>query len=604
MRIKYTQDCKIPMRLLHDQRAGISLDNFEIQSCSELGHDDKKIYTSIIIVAYDEGQAVLDLLTSVSSRRKAGMEVILVDNGLDEQTRKLIKKSFSKITYVLSSENVGCSEGRNVGASCAKGEILVFIDSDGSLEKGSLDRIVERMKNSSLVAIRGRVIPLSDHQEDAYVPPHYDLGDCEIESYIDAEGISAWRKDDFLKSGGFEPSLAGGEGVVLCYRMCEFYGYLRDQFLYAPDIKLRHDFAFDVEKLEYKIKQREIFSSQRLLRYPFIDEFILYYSKKRKDLSKNSSRMENLIQNISKQVDSKKENDGYIHSVSEKDGHVSFSVVIPCYNLGKHIMDAVASVRSQTLQGVEIIIVDDASPDQHTQEVLNRMEDDITLIKLEENGGVSRARNAGISQASGEYILCLDADDTIMPEYLEKAKNVFDADNGVDIVSCHAQVWGGKEWVWKADDKLPIQEALMRSPIHTASTFRKSAHDQGGGYDEQLRGYEDWDHWLRIMKQGGTVRVIPDILFRYYVRSGSKVNTSNRNAVELVQRIVNNHRELYEENVDKIFAQRHYEWVMRDARLQELESIVASHQLNDTSNSENLLEKITRYKKKFFPRKL
>lgn len=249
-----------------------------------------------------------------------------------------------------------------------------------------------------------------------------------------------------------------------------------------------------------------------------------------------------------------------------------FSVIIPCYNLGSLLPEAIDSVFAQTLDDVEVIVVDDASSDSETKDVLKDLEDKVQVIYLEKNGGVSVARNEGIKHAKSEYILCLDADDTIEPTYLEKAKNVFDADEKVGLVSCWAQFFGDKNWIWKAKDKMSIVDALVSSPVHTATCFRKSLHDIGGGYDEKLRGYEDWDHWLKIIKQNCVVRVIPEALFNYYVRPGSKVKTSNKNSKDLVAGIVNNHRELYEKHVDVVVAQKHYNWAMCDTRNAQLEN--------------------------------
>ncbi len=237
----------------------------------------------------------------------------------------------------------------------------------------------------------------------------------------------------------------------------------------------------------------------------------------------------------------------------------NFSIIIPCYNLGELLPKAINSVFAQTLENIEIIVVDDASLDRKTQKVLDEVEKKVKVVRLKDNGGVSTARNEGIKLAKSEYILCLDADDTIEPTYLEKAKSIFDASENIGLVSCHAQFFGNSCTRWTPKDNPHIKDALVNSPVHTATCFRKSLHNISGGYDANLYGYEDWDHWLKIMRQKCIARVIPEALFNYYVRSGSKVNTSNRNSFELVSMIIENHKDLYEEHFAYVIAKKHEE---------------------------------------------
>ncbi|HHX58662.1 MAG TPA: glycosyltransferase [Candidatus Moranbacteria bacterium] len=255
-----------------------------------------------------------------------------------------------------------------------------------------------------------------------------------------------------------------------------------------------------------------------------------------------------------------------------------FSIIIPCYNLGDLLPKAVKSAMKQTLENIEVIVVDDASPDKKTQKVLDEIEKEVKVIRLKENGGVSVARNAGIEASQGKYILCLDADDHIEPTYLEKAFNIFESDKNVGIVSCWLKSFGSTDAVWTPEDKVEIRDALINPPVHTASCFRKKDWQEGGIYDPKLRGFEDWDHWLRIMKIRPLVRVIPEFLFNYYVRSGSKVETSNRNSFELTSRIIENHEDLYQRYFSYVIAKKQEIFALNvnemRAKELELESVV------------------------------
>src|SRR5437762_7083616 len=103
------------------------------------------------------------------------------------------------------------------------------------------------------------------------------------------------------------------------------------------------------------------------------------------------------------------------------------SVVIPCYNLGRYLPGAIASVRAQTLSDVEIIVVDDGSTDADVAPALDAVAGPDLQVVRSSNRGLSAARNLGIQRARADCISCLDADDTFEPEWLEAGTAYLDA---------------------------------------------------------------------------------------------------------------------------------------------------------------------------------
>src|ERR1700736_2112376 len=110
------------------------------------------------------------------------------------------------------------------------------------------------------------------------------------------------------------------------------------------------------------------------------------------------------------------------------------SVVIPCFNLGEYVDEAVDSVLCQTLQDLEIVIVNDGSTDPHTNAKLAGYSKPRTRVIQTENQGLAAARNVGIADSRGDYILPLDADDRIAPTFLEKTAAVLDQHPEIGIV--------------------------------------------------------------------------------------------------------------------------------------------------------------------------
>lgn len=185
------------------------------------------------------------------------------------------------------------------------------------------------------------------------------------------------------------------------------------------------------------------------------------------------------------------------------------SVVIPCYNQAHFLNDSIESVLAQTYKDVEIIVVNDGSPD-NTSEIAKKYPT-VRLIE-QKNKGLSGARNAGIKVAKGGWILTLDADDKIHPQFLEKTvgKN--------DIVSCSLITFGTENKRWKQQYENPTTNEFLRgNPIHCCSLFKKDVWTMSGGYDENMKlGYEDWEFWIRATKCGFNVSCLNEEYLFFY----------------------------------------------------------------------------------------
>ncbi|MBK8822568.1 MAG: glycosyltransferase family 2 protein [Anaerolineales bacterium] len=130
-------------------------------------------------------------------------------------------------------------------------------------------------------------------------------------------------------------------------------------------------------------------------------------------------------------------------------GQPFVSVIIPCYNHGQYLRDAVQSVLDQTWQNFEIIVVNDGSNADETVEILKDFHMPKTrVLHLSANKGLPAARNAGIQQAKGKYICCLDADDKLQPTYLEKTIVAMEVNAGLSFVGAWTQVFGNESRVW------------------------------------------------------------------------------------------------------------------------------------------------------------
>ena len=115
------------------------------------------------------------------------------------------------------------------------------------------------------------------------------------------------------------------------------------------------------------------------------------------------------------------------------------TVIIPCYNDGKFIIEAVNSILNQTLKADKIIIVDDGS-NAETKKVLKKINSNNVEIIYQENLGVCKARNRGVNLATTDYILTLDADDYFEPTFIEKSVEILNNNSNTGIVGCYAKL--------------------------------------------------------------------------------------------------------------------------------------------------------------------
>ncbi len=229
------------------------------------------------------------------------------------------------------------------------------------------------------------------------------------------------------------------------------------------------------------------------------------------------------------------------------------SVVIPCYNHGQYIDKAVDSILAQTFKDVEIIIVNDGSTDPFTVDTLKKIDKPKTSVLHTVNQGPSAARNFGISQAEGEYILVLDADDYYHPIFLEKGIRILEQQEHVGVVACGIQHFGldsGRKMPKGGD----VCTFLSPSGLTGSALMRKVCWEQTDGYDESMKtsGYEDWNFWLDVTKRGWIVHIIKEYLFFYNWQDDSRRTKLNSQREASLGHVIRNHQDVFGKYLDLV----------------------------------------------------
>ncbi|MCT7966001.1 glycosyltransferase [Laspinema sp. D1] len=253
---------------------------------------------------------------------------------------------------------------------------------------------------------------------------------------------------------------------------------------------------------------------------------------------------------------------------------IAVSVIIPCYNQGEFVLEAIASVESCQEQVYEILIINDGSTSPVTQKVLSYLQEKGYQVIHQSNQGLAAARNTGIKKARGRYILPLDADNRIKPAYITESVAILDEHPEVGVVYGNAELFGEKTGIVEVPD-FDINRLVAGNYIDACAVFRRTVWQDCGGYDShipQKLGYEDWDFWLGVAEKGWQFHHIAEVMYEYRYRSNSMVSACNipQNRRELFRYICSKHIGLYVTNFANIFAQKECERLAEQEKTEEI----------------------------------
>lgn len=204
-------------------------------------------------------------------------------------------------------------------------------------------------------------------------------------------------------------------------------------------------------------------------------------------------------------------------------GSIKISVIMPCYNHAHYLPEAVKSIVNQTYKHWECIIVNDRSSD-NTAEVAKRLiaeypDRDIRFIDKPNNSGLADTRNVGIEAATSEWILPLDSDDMFERTFMQKAVDIIQREEKVDIIFANMQKFGTEHGEW-IPSEYSQQKVMFEDTMPYASLYRKELWQKVGGYDKlvgTISQPEDWNFWISCSKHDPVVKRIPEKLFLYRV---------------------------------------------------------------------------------------
>jgi len=201
------------------------------------------------------------------------------------------------------------------------------------------------------------------------------------------------------------------------------------------------------------------------------------------------------------------------------------SCIIPVFNGECFLAEALESIFHQTHRSIEVIVVDDGSTDG-TSSVIKKYENNIRSY-WQENAGPAAARNKGLSNARGDFVAFLDADDLWYPDKLERQLACFCARPELDMCVTHVQNF----WVPELkEEKKQYQDHRFAQPLPGYTTqallTRRVLFDRVGRFNSSLRACDDTDWFLRALDQGAIAELLPEVLVQRRLHTKNLSRTS------------------------------------------------------------------------------
>ena len=193
--------------------------------------------------------------------------------------------------------------------------------------------------------------------------------------------------------------------------------------------------------------------------------------------------------------------------------HSDITVVIPCFNYGRYLAEAVDSALEQEGGRPQVIVVDDGSTDAQTLDVLGALPDGVRVVRRP-NGGPAAARNTGAAESDTPFVLMLDADDKLRPHALRLLREPLEREPRAGFAYGLMQYFGDWSGVLRFPDYDPYR-LLYRPIISATSLIRRELYEEVGGFDPEIPGYEDWDFYLGALESGWGGRRVDEVVLLY-----------------------------------------------------------------------------------------
>jgi glycosyltransferase involved in cell wall biosynthesis len=510
---------------------------------------DKLPVVSVVIPCFNQGRYLYECISSVLAACSHPLEIIVVDDGsTDGATARYLTEAEQLapgVVHIHQQANQGLSGARNSGISLARGHFLQLLDADDVLAPGKIDAQVSQLRVNPKIDVSVCNFLLCDESRSSFskheeaiarfdltlddflyrwergfvIPIHCGLFRRSVLESVQFHTSFRAKEDWFFWTtmawSGTQFGYIHGHWAV--YRQHE--GSMRGSFVNMGRSWLQAGLTIDA-MLE---------GSEPLFFESVVSWFEQCYrsdARYRDEIAKIHTWLSLAAPSESSskfQVNSGREKEvepelivGRLSKLSEFAEPPLISVVVPIYGHYEYLQGCLESLAEQGDVSIEIICVDDASPDPRVTRLMNALKDRLPRLKIfvqPSNCGISEAQNIAVSLACGEFVAFLDCDDVLMPNALAAVRRClhvhpevdylftdrFDVDEGGRQVRL-AHYGGYENLVFSTQEN--IRSDLLKGMVAShLKVIRRSVYLEVGGCDGQFSGVQDWDLALKIAEK-------------------------------------------------------------------------------------------------------
>ncbi len=222
------------------------------------------------------------------------------------------------------------------------------------------------------------------------------------------------------------------------------------------------------------------------------------------------------------------------------------SIIVPIYNMEQYLSETLDSILASDYPNFEVVTVDDGSKDNSLKIAQEYAAKDSRLRVLSQsNSGVCTARNYAIREAKGVFIMPVDSDDIITPDFVSLAVDKILSDKSIKVVTPKSNFMGTKSGEWRLPE-FSLNLLARKNIICVTALYYKSEWVRVGGYCNTLMTREDWDFWISMLKDGGKVVRLDKLTFYYRCRAGSKRIRGRKLKQHVTDTLNSRHAEFFE----------------------------------------------------------
>ncbi len=476
---------------------------------------------SVVIPCFNQGELLLETLASLQRQTFPFFETIVVDDGSTDMATLAVLEQLpwpGLDVRVLRQANGGPARARNVGIAEARADLILPLDADDTLAPSCLMQMVALLDQRKDLGIAYCDIRFFGEKNGVSTCPEYDLEALLAENFMVV--TSMFRKALWQSVGGYREELVHGyEDWCLWLDLAAvgWYGKRIPEPLFHYRIKKASRNVTAVRNNTTLIAQIRARHAQ------------LYADTALHELWRRRAVW----------------SDPQPVAAPEANDQPLVTVMIPCFNYGRYVEDAIRSALAQTYENLEILVLDDGSTDPATVELLQTCSWPKTRVLRHANMGLAATRNRGFEIAAGDYVVPLDADDMLLPEMVEKCLRVLRAQPSAGWAYTDIRCFDHGNAVHRQEDYNLALE-LTNNHSSVCAMIRKAAWRAAGGYNPNMRkGYEDWDFWISCSEKGWHGKLVDGTLFAYRLHGVSMVTESLAHHQQLVNTIRRNHQQLY-----------------------------------------------------------